>query len=141
MISTLTSAEVVKKLQKKLVGAAHIAEGHAKQPIGTVPTGIQDPEQQLRLKLKLKKETAGTGGKAEPDQESLMYDSLDLNKLSDAELDAHKKKMDEVFFKHYKDPKAPDFVYDLEVSPPLSMCSNISSRMDPWMKAGTWMSN
>ena len=42
------------------------------------------------------------------------YNNLDLNKLEDTALDAHKKKMDEVFYKHYQDPKSKEFVYELE---------------------------
>ena len=38
--------------------------------------------------------------------------------MNDEELEAHKKKMDAMYYKHYKDPKAEDFVYDLEVSQP-----------------------
>ena len=44
------------------------------------------------------------------------YDNSDLNKLGDDELAAHKKKMDEVFFKNFKDPKSKEFVYEIEVS-------------------------
>ena len=40
---------------------------------------------------------------------------MDLNKLNDEELDAHKKKMDEVFIKNAKDPNSKEFVYDLQV--------------------------
>ncbi len=45
------------------------------------------------------------------------YDRLDLNKMNDDELTAHKAKMDEGFYKHYKDPKSKNFVYDVEVPP------------------------
>ena len=41
--------------------------------------------------------------------------SLDLNKMNNEELDTHKKKMDELYYKNYKDPKAKDFVYEIEV--------------------------
>eukprot|EP00826_Nyctotherus_ovalis_P041110 TRINITY_DN4106_c0_g3_i1.p1 TRINITY_DN4106_c0_g3~~TRINITY_DN4106_c0_g3_i1.p1 ORF type:complete len:239 (-),score=67.18 TRINITY_DN4106_c0_g3_i1:82-798(-) len=42
------------------------------------------------------------------------YNKVDLNKLNNAELDAHKKKMDEAYYKNYRDPKAEDFIYDIE---------------------------
>eukprot|EP00826_Nyctotherus_ovalis_P023802 TRINITY_DN1830_c0_g1_i14.p1 TRINITY_DN1830_c0_g1~~TRINITY_DN1830_c0_g1_i14.p1 ORF type:complete len:167 (-),score=39.78 TRINITY_DN1830_c0_g1_i14:157-657(-) len=42
------------------------------------------------------------------------YNHTDLNKLDDEQLNQHKKKMDEVYFKNYKDPKAEGFVYDIE---------------------------
>jgi len=48
-------------------------------------------------------------------KENIDYNNYDLNKLSDHELEKHKQKMEEVFLKNSKDPKAHDFVYDLEV--------------------------
>ena len=47
--------------------------------------------------------------------EKIDYNNYDLNKLSDVELEKHKQKMEELFIKNNKDPKAHDFVYDLEV--------------------------
>ena len=35
--------------------------------------------------------------------------------MSDEELEMHKKKMDTKFYQNYKDPKAKDFVYDIQV--------------------------
>eukprot|EP01022_Parablepharisma_sp_SALTPOND_P033004 TRINITY_DN88025_c1_g1_i1.p4 TRINITY_DN88025_c1_g1~~TRINITY_DN88025_c1_g1_i1.p4 ORF type:complete len:198 (+),score=31.81 TRINITY_DN88025_c1_g1_i1:2250-2843(+) len=71
-----------------------------------------------KLIARLKKE--GAAGKPQGvDKENggtkkVDYDKTDLNKLDDNELAAHKKAMDQVFYKHYKDPKSKDFVYDLE---------------------------
>ena len=42
------------------------------------------------------------------------YNRMDLNKLSDAELATHKKKMDEAYYKNFKDPKSENFIYDIE---------------------------
>ncbi len=42
------------------------------------------------------------------------YNQYDLNKLSEEELAAHKKKMDELYFKNFTNPKAKGFVYDVE---------------------------
>ena len=43
------------------------------------------------------------------------YNKFDLNKLEDNELQVYKTKMDEVYYKNYKDPKAKDFIYEIEV--------------------------
>ena len=48
--------------------------------------------------------------------EDLDYQNYDLNKLETEELNKHKEYMDELYFKNYKDPKAKDFVYDIEVT-------------------------
>ena len=48
-------------------------------------------------------------------KENIDYNDYDLNKLSDPELEKHKQKMEKVFLKNFKDPKAHDLVYDLEV--------------------------
>jgi len=48
----------------------------------------------------------------EEDEEKVDYNSTNLNKLSKAELDKHKAKMDKNFVKNQKKPGDKDFVYD-----------------------------
>lgn len=51
----------------------------------------------------------------EKNVENVDYNKTDLNKLSDEELKEHKKRMDEMYYKNYRDPKSKDFVYEIEV--------------------------
>mmetsp|Transcript_53845 Transcript_53845/g.125862 ORF Transcript_53845/g.125862 Transcript_53845/m.125862 type:complete len:283 (-) Transcript_53845:29-877(-) len=46
---------------------------------------------------------------------ALDYDVVDLNKLSDEELNQHKARMDVQFLKNQRKPGDPDFVYDVQV--------------------------
>jgi hypothetical protein len=43
------------------------------------------------------------------------YNTYDLNKLSDYEIQKHKKKMDKVYEQHFVKPTDPTFVYDKRV--------------------------
>ena len=60
---------------------------------------------QPKAEVKVEKERRG---------DKIDYDTCDLNKLGEDELAAHKKKMDEVFYKNYKDPQSKEFVYEVE---------------------------
>jgi CEP19-like protein len=50
------------------------------------------------------------GGKSNVD-----YNTLNLNKLSDREIQMHKKKMDKQYEKNFVKPNDPNFVYDKRI--------------------------
>ncbi len=93
-ISETQITELVKKLVERLKKEAAISKPVAGAGAATKMTAV-DKENEAKL-------------------EKIDYNKTDLNKLGDAELAAHKKKMDHMFYKNYKDPKSKDFVYDLE---------------------------
>lgn len=118
-----STIDLVGKLMHKLKGIS------PQKPAAEEPkkglTSIREEEEKERAK-------PASLEKAQPGAKD--YGVIDLNKLTDEELDAHKKKMDEMFYKNYRDPKAQGFVYDIEVlslatSNPRRRTSEISRRL------------
>ena len=70
--------------------------------------------QLVKLINKLLSVQAKEAPKTKEVKEDIDYNKVDLNKLSDKELELHKKKMDEMYYKNYHDPKSKEFVYDIE---------------------------
>lgn len=67
-----------------------------------------------------REQAQGDSGSSEPDSPSPNYGKeneteIDLNKLSDTELEKEKSKMDVLFEANRKRPEDEGFVYDLEV--------------------------